>query len=111
MELTKDNVPKEVEQKILHAIALKKELEQYEKEIKDQLLEAMQDNNIVSIKNDNFTITLASRSSYKAFGEIPKDFAKIMLDTTKVSSHEKLYGELPNGIHKSETKYITWRAK
>jgi len=111
MDISKDNIPLEIEGKIIHAMALKKELEQYEKEIKDQLLEAMQDNNIVSIKNDNFIITLASRSSYKAFGEIPAQFAKTTLDTAKVSSHEKLYGELPAGINKSETKYITWRAK
>jgi hypothetical protein len=110
MTLTKYSVPKEVEQKILTAIELKKELEQYEVEIKEALMSAMEQNDIYSIKNDRYTVTLATRNNYKA-SEIPAEFQKIVLDTTKVATHDKLYGEVPKGIEKSQTKYITWRAK
>lgn len=104
-------VPKEIEKKILTAIELKKELEQYEKDIKEQLTKAMIENDVYSIKNDTYSVTLATRTSFKAKGKIPKEYQKISLDTTKVGSDYKMYGELPDGIEKSETKYITWRAK
>lgn len=111
MTLTKFNVPQEVEKKILIAIELKKELERYEHEIKEELTEAMEANNIYSIKNDSYTVTLATRKSYKTQDEVPAEFAKSVLDTAKVSAHIKLHGELPEGVSESETKYITWRAK
>ena len=110
MTLTKYNVPAEVEKKILAAIELKKELAKYESEIKEELTKAMIDNDIYSIKNDHYSVTLATRTTYK--GEtLDPSFTKIVLDTAKVGTFEKLYGELPEGIEKSETKYITWRAK
>lgn len=111
-EISTTSVPKEIEVKIMAAIDLKKQLEKYEKEIKEELLQAMQDHNILSIKNDNYSITLASRSTYSpASSEIPTDFAKTVLDTSKVSTYEKLYGKTPNGVEKKTTNYITWRAK
>ena len=110
-QITPNSVPKAVEQKIKTAIELKKQLEQYEKEIKDELLQAMIDNNIKSIKNDSYSITLATRMSYKPTGDIPEGYSKTVLDTTKVSTHAKLYGVAPEGIEASESKYITWRAK
>lgn len=113
MTITKYSVPAEVEKKILAAIELKKELAKYEEEIKSQLTQAMIDNDIYSIKNDNYSVTLATRNSYKCddMDSIDPVFTKLGLDSTKVSSHYKLYGELPEGVEKSETKYITWRAK
>lgn len=110
MTLTKYSVPKEVEKKILAAIELKKELESYERDIKDALTEAMEKNDIYSIKSEKYTVTLATRSNYKA-DKVPAEFSKIVLDTTKVATHDKLYGKPPKGIDKSQTKYITWRAK
>lgn len=104
-------VPAEIEKKILTAIELKKELEQYEKEIKEQLTQAMIEHDVYSIKSDTYSVTLASRTTFKATGDIPSEFVKESLDTTKVGSYYKMYGELPDGIEKSETKYITWRAK
>lgn len=104
-------VPKEVEKKILTAIELKKELEQYEKDIKEQLTKAMIEHDVYSIKSDTYSVTLATRQTFKATGDIPKEYQKVSLDTAKVGSDFKLYGELPDGITKSETKYITWRAK
>lgn len=104
-------VPKEIEKKILTAIELKKELEQYEKEIKEQLTKAMIENDVYSIKNDSYTVTLATRTTLKATGEIPKKYQKITLDSSKAGIDYKLYGEVPEGLTKSETKYITWRAK
>jgi hypothetical protein len=110
-EITKYKVPAEIEKKILTAIELKKELEQYEAEIKNALKEAMEAYDIVSVKNDKYSVTLATRKSYKAVGEIPKEFTKPTLDTTRVSTYVKLNGEVPEGIEESETKHITWRAK
>jgi hypothetical protein len=109
--VTTYTVPKEIEKKILTAIELKKELEQYEKEIKEQLTEAMIANGVYSIKNESYSVTLATRNTFKAVGDIPTEFAKTTLDTTKVGSHYKMYGEVPDGIEKTESKYITWRAK
>jgi len=111
MTLTKNTVPAEVERKILCAIELKKELAKYEEEIKEELFKAMKDHNIISIKNDAYSVTLATRTTYKASGEVPSDFAKTVLDTTKVSTHAKLYGEVPAGIETNTTEYLTWRAK
>jgi hypothetical protein len=110
-EITQNNVPAELNRKILTAIRLKKDLEQYESEIKAELTQAMIDNNLVSIKNDDYTVTLATRASYRAIGDIPAQFQKTVLDTTKVGTHAKLYGETPDGIEKNETKYIVWRSK
>jgi hypothetical protein len=111
MTITKYNVPAEIEKKILTAIELKKELERYEAEIKVALKDAMIENDIYSIKNDKYTVTLATRATYKEEDQIPFDFQKVALDTKKVGDYEKLYGEVPKGVKKSETKYITWRAK
>ena len=104
-------VPAEIEKKILTAIELKKELEQYEKDIKDQLTQAMIEHDVYSIKSDKYSVTLATRQTFKATGDIPQEYQKVSLDTAKVGSDFKLYGELPDGITKSETKYITWRSK
>lgn len=111
-QITTNSVPVELEKKIKTAIELKKQLAQYEREIKDELHEAMLANNILSIKNDSYTISMASRASYNPkTNEIPTEFQKVVLDTSKCATHEKLYGELPEGIEKNVTQYITWRAK
>lgn len=111
-EISATSIPQEIELKIKTAIELKKELERYEREIKDDLLKAMQDNDIVSIKNDSYTISLAHRATYSSkTSDIPAQFAKTVLDTSKVSTHEKLYGTVPEGIDKKVTDYVTWRAK
>jgi hypothetical protein len=111
MTLTKFSVPKEVEKKILTAIELKKELAKYEAEIKEALTEAMIQNDIYSIKNDAYSVTLATRATYKPSGEFSDEFSKRVLDTTKVSAYEKLNGQMPDGVDKLETKYIMWKAK
>lgn len=113
MTLSTTNVPAEVERKILTAIELKKELEKYEREIKDALFEAMKANNIVSIKNDSYTVSLATRTNYTAqdISVVAPELRKEVLDTTKVRSTITLTGELPEGVEVSETEYLTWRAK
>jgi len=110
-ELSKYTLTKQLENKIVGAIQLKKELEDRESEIKQELMEAMDKYQVTSIKNPNFTISLVARANYKADGAIPTDFQKIVLDTSKVSTHDKLYGQPPKGITKSETKYIKWGSK
>lgn len=113
MNLTTSSVPAEVEKKILTAIELKKQLEQYEQEIKEELFEAMKANDITSIKNDKYTVTIAKRTNYKAndVTKVPATLLKLTLDTAKVGQHAKLYGELPDGIETSETEYLTWRSR
>ena len=111
-ELTTYNVPKEIEKKILAVIDMKKQVEEWEHEIKQELQGAMEANNIVSIKNETYTVSLASRSTYSGKVEdIDPLFVKTVLDASKVGTHEKLYGELPAGVGKKESKYLTWRAK
>ena len=34
---------------------------------------------------------------------------KATLDTAKVGNFERLYGELPKGVTKTETEFIMWR--
>ncbi len=109
--IAKLEVPKEIEQKILTAIELKKELDKYEKEIKESLKKAMIDHDVYSIKNDEYSVTLATRKSYKADGDIPKGFSKRVLDTDKVKIYTAIHGRVPEGVVESDTKYITWRAK
>lgn len=111
MTITKYKVPAEIEQKIKTAIELKKELERYETEIKDALKKAMIEHDVLSIKNESYTITLATRKKYESTAQIPDEFKKEVLDTTKVANYEKLYGVIPENIKKTETKYITWRSK
>lgn len=110
--ITTNSVPHEIELKIKTAIELKKELEKYEKEIKESLMTAMLQNGITSIKNDKYTVTIANRSSYSLLSdEMPEAFVKTVLDTTKISLHEKLYGTVPEGVSKKQLTYLTWRAK
>lgn len=113
MNLTTSTVPKSIEKKILTAIKLKKQLEQYESEIKTELYEAMKENNIRSIKNDVFSATIATRTTFSAAdpSEVPTEYTKFALDTSKCSQHYGLYGVTPNGVEMKETEYLTWRAK
>ena len=111
MTLTKYSVPAEIERKILAAIELKKELATYEADIKEALTEAMIAHDVYSIKNDSYSVTLVTKSSFKPVGEVPAEFAKTVLDTTKVGTYAKLYGEAPAGVEQSQTKYIMWKAK
>lgn len=110
--LTTTSLPAEVERKLIATIELSKQLEQMESELKTELLEAMKQYDIVSIKNDNYTISRAKRSSYKGdVNSVPVDMLKTSLDTTKIGNFERLYGELPKGVTKSETEYVAWRVK
>jgi len=110
--LTTTSLPAEVERKLIATIELQKQLNKMESELKTELLEAMKQHDIVSIKNDNFTISLVTRASYKGdINSVPVDMLKTSLDTTKVGNYEKLYGQLPTGVDKSETEYVMWRTK
>lgn len=110
-EVSTYSIPKMVERKILKSIELKKQLEEQEAEIKAELKRIMEEHNVYSLQSDNYMITLATRNSFRVedFGKIDKGFLKEALDTTKVGNHDKLYGEPPTGVIKTETKYITWR--
>jgi hypothetical protein len=109
--ISKMIVPSPIEKKILAAIELKKKLKQYEEEIKSSLLEIMDKNEIKSIKTMDYSITLATRRNYSPIDEIPEDYQKTVINTSKIDTYVKLYNEIPPGIQVSETKYITWKAK
>lgn len=110
--LTTNSLPAEIERKLIATIELQKQLEKMESELKTELLDAMKQYDIVSIKNDNYTISRAKRASYKGdVNSVPVDMLKTSLDTTKIGNFEKLYGELPKGVEKSETEYVMWRTK
>ena len=112
MTLTTNSLPAQIERKLLATIELQKQLEQAEADLKAELLEAMKEHNVISIKNDNYTISLVKRASYKGdVNSVPTTMLKTALDTTKIGQYEKLYGELPMGVEKSETEYISWRSK
>lgn len=85
-----------------------KELEAQKKEAEATILEAMTAHDVVKLEGDWGYITRATRKTYK--GSNP-DFMKSVLDTTKVSAHVTLNGELPEGITQSETSYITKKFK
>ena len=113
MQPTTYNIPSAVERKILTAIELKKELEQYEKEIKAELQDVMIAHNIKSINNDKYVVSLVERPTYKAddLSTLDPSFIKQSLDTTKVGAYLKLNGSTPEGITTSNTMYVSWRAK
>jgi len=112
MTLTTNSLPAQIERKLLATIELQKQLEQAEADLKAELLEAMKEHDIVSIKSDSYTITRAKRSSYKGdVNKVPTTMLKTTLDTTKIGQYEKLYGIVPDGIDKVETEYVMWRSK
>jgi hypothetical protein len=110
MTLTTNSLPAQIERKLLATIELQKQLEQAEADLKAELFEAMKQHDIVSIKNDNYSISLVKRPNYKGnVNEVPTTMLKTSLDTTKIGNYEKLYGELPKGVEKTETEYVMWR--
>lgn len=108
VNITKNTVPKEIEAKIKTAIELKKELDKYEKEIKEALQDAMQEYDIKKIDNDSYYVTLVDRITYKADDTslVDPTLVKVVLDTKKAGEYEKLYGVLPNGVNKAKSSYI-----
>lgn len=87
-----------------------------EKEAKDAralITEAMAEAGIPKIEDlelPGFTgfITLAERTNYKAddIEQVPAEFTKLALDTTKVKAQATLTGQLPAGVVESKTQYI-----
>ena len=110
--LTTNSLPAEVEKKLIATIELQKQLAEMESNLKAELLEAMKQHDIVSIKNDKYTISLSKRANYKGdLNLVSVDMLKTSLDTTKVGNFEKLYGQLPAGVTKTETEFVMWRTK
>ena len=85
-----------------------KKLEVEKKEAEATLLEAMVANDIVKLEGDWGYITKAVRKTYKGFNP---EFAKTVLDTTKVAAQVTLTGQLPEGVDVIETPYITKKFK
>jgi hypothetical protein len=58
-------------------------------------------------------ITLAERTNYSTedISQVPEEFTKAALDTTKVKAHHTLKGELPAGVVESKTQYVTKKFK
>ena len=83
------------------------------KELKEQVFEAMVATDTKTVDTDSIRVTVAERKNFKAedIDKVPTDFIKFSLDTTRVNKHYKLYGELPEGVDMSETKYLLWKDK
>jgi hypothetical protein len=113
MTLSTTAVPKDIELKIRTAVELKKELAKYEKDIKDALLEAMQQYDITKIDNPNYYVTLVPKTTYKAeeISEVDPTMIKSVLDTKRAGQYDTLYGELPDGVTKTVTHHIRWDTK
>jgi hypothetical protein len=101
----------ELHDKILLSLQLRKQLKWCEEEIKKDLLEPMMLDNVKNIESEEYSLTLATRKNYIVVGDVPKEFTKTVLDSTKVSTHVKLYNELPVGIKETEKPYLVWKDK
>ena len=112
--ITTDNVPKELQIQIAEAIKLKKQIDEYEKSIKDQLKTFMQENNITSIKNDVFTASIATRETISGnLEEVDPKYIKTV-EIVDIDAGKHIYktlGRLPKGFTSKSTEYLTWRAK
>lgn len=89
-------------------MALKDKVQAAEATIRQELLVSMQAEGVDKVKTDLYNITLVKRNSFKA-KEVPQEFSKVSLDTTKVNKYFKLYGEVPEGIDMTTTEYLTIR--
>jgi hypothetical protein len=98
----------------LRYVSLQKDLKELEKDLDKEwkaLQKAMEENGVEKISDDWGSITLATRKNYKEAGEVSDKFKKIVLDTTKVSAHATLTGELPEGVEVSESNYLVKKFK
>lgn len=108
-ELAK-TLPKTLQSKIGDVIEIQKRLKELEFIVKTELLNYMTENDVISIKGDNLTVSLGTRTTYKA-DKVPAGFEKIVLDQSKCANFDKLYNELPEGVEKNITKFVSWRSK
>jgi hypothetical protein len=83
-----------------------------ESEVWGKVEQVMKDNNIVSIKTDLVTLTIANRTSYDVdLDLLPNKFIKKVPDTTKIATAAKLNGEPPKGCSPKVTSYLVKRFK
>lgn len=118
-----EDVNKVIETQAAEAVALQNDISAKIAALKDQQdqvnatwneVEAkMIEHDIKSIKGDFGSLTIAERTTYKAFDltDVPPRFIKKVLDSTKVAAQAKLTNELPKGVTSSVTKYLTKRLK
>lgn len=99
---------------------LESQLKQVEKDakeatelIKNAMIEAGVPRIEIELPNLTGYITLAERTNYSTedISEVPAEFTKAALDTTKVKAHHTLKGDLPAGVVESKTQYITKKFK
>jgi hypothetical protein len=98
----------------LRYVSLQKDLKDLENDLKaewDKLKDSMVENGIDKIDGDWGSVTLASRKNYTYTDGVAPEFLKEVIDTTKVSAHVTLTGDVPEGVAVSETKYLTKRFK
>lgn len=102
--------------KFAAAEAKLKELKAKHDEVIAQITEAMIANGVTKLEGEWGYITLAERTTYKLedgvdISELPAEFSKLTLDTTKVKAEATLRGKLPAGVVESKTQYITKKLK
>lgn len=113
MNLTTTSVPKKLEKKVLNVIKMKKQLEEYEKDIKQEIFYAMKDNDITQIKTDKYTFSIVNKINFKTddITQVDTKCTKVVLDNNKCSQYLGLYGMTPKNVRKEETQYLMWRSK
>lgn len=112
-QIKKYTMPAELKQKLVTAIELKRQLAEFEDELKAELLEAMTKYDIKSISSDEYSVTRQSRASYSTeyLDLVPEEFVKEVLDTTKIGQYKKLYSELPAGVNETVKSFVAFRGK
>lgn len=95
-----------------------KAMEKESKEASKLIQEAMIQNGVEKINFDPATgiegfITLAERVGYKAddIEQVPDEFKKSTLDSTKIKAQATLTGELPEGISETRSHYVIKKFK
>lgn len=98
----------------LRYVVLQKDIKELEKDLDAEwkkLQSAMEANDVTKIDGEWGSITLANRKNYVYNEDIAPEFLKEVIDTTKVSAHVTLTGEVPKGVAQSETKYLVKKFK
>ena len=92
-------------------VVLEAKVSELRKALKQHMQERLEESGEKTFENELFKATLVERRNFKPDGDIPEGFEKVSLDTTKVGQHLDLYGELPEGVKITTTKYIKWSDK
>lgn len=112
-----DLTPSEAVQDIVKLEAAKREIDQRLKSLRDMLLEECQNNNVLTLKTDNFTIVRAKRKTLKVTNEqeLQEQLKRLghelvlKLDMAYMKPVVKANLDKLDGVEENETEYIQIR--